>query len=117
VLGLSRRSAQREGGPGFWWLKACLVLCSVALILPVIGALNLSGSQMGTRNVWTAMIFAGSMLFPAAAIVSFLATIDALMSAAGKWLRAYALVISVAALLVSGYLAAWGMIAFRPWSF
>ena len=65
----------------------------------------------------TVRILAGSMLFPAAAIVSFLATIDALMSAAGKWLRAYALVISVAALLVSGYLAAWGMIAFRPWSF
>ena len=117
LLSLSRRSAQREGGRGFWWLKTCLVLCSVALILPVIGALNVTGSQMGTRNVWTAMIFAGSMLFPAAAILSFLATVDALMSAAGKWLRVYALMISVAALLVSGYLAAWGMIAFRPWSF
>ena len=118
IQSVIRRSAKREGGPaGFWWLKVCLVLCSVALALPVIGALNVPGAQMGSRNVWTAMMFAGSILFPAAAILSFLATTGALMSAAGKWLRAYALVVSVGALFVSAYLAAWGMIAFRPWNF
>ena len=39
------------------------------------------------------------------------------MSGAGKWLRAYALMVSLAALIVSGYLSAWGMLAFRPWSY
>ena len=109
--------ARRAQPSGFWWLKACLVLCSIAFVLPVIGVLNVPGTQMGTLNVWTAMIFAGSLLFPAAAILAFLFTTDALLSAAGKWVSGYALLVSVAALFVSGYLATWGMLAFRPWSF
>jgi len=114
-------SAQREGGRaeprGFWWLKFWLLCCSLGLLLPVIGYLNVAGVELGTRNVWTAAMFTGSILLPAAAILSFLFTVDALMSAAGKWLRAYALLVSIAALVVSGYLSAWGMLAFRPWNF
>jgi hypothetical protein len=83
----------------------------------VIGYSCASGTDLGTRNLWTAMIFAGTILFPAAAILTFLFTMDAMMSAAGKWLRAYALLVSVAALIVAAYLSAWGMLAFRPWSF
>jgi hypothetical protein len=85
--------------------------------MPVAGVMNVAGPQLGTRNVWTAMVFAGSMLFPAAAILSFLFTVDAFMSGAGRWLRAYAATIAVAALIVSAYLSAWGMIAFRPWQY
>ena len=121
VQGLSRRSAKREGGraqpKGFWWLKFWLFCCSLGFLLPVIGYLNVTGAEFGTRNLWTGAMFAGSLLFPAAAILAFLFTVDALMSTAGKWLRAYALLVSLAALIVSGYLSAWGMLAFRPWSF
>jgi CubicO group peptidase (beta-lactamase class C family) len=122
-----RRSAEREGGStqreggaepkGFWWLKFWLLCISVGLLLPAIGYLSASGAELGMRNAWTAAIFAGSILFPAAAILSFLFTVDAFMSGAGKWLRAYALMVSLAALIVSGYLSAWGMLAFRPWSY
>ena len=62
-------------------------------------------------------MFAGTVLMPAAAILSFLFTIDAWRSGAGRWLRSYALAVSIAALVISGYLSAWGMIGFRPWSF
>lgn len=109
--------ARRAEPAGFWFLKACLVLCSIALLLPVIATMNAAGSQLGTRNLWTAMIFGGSLLFPAAAILSVLFTVDAFLSGAGTWLRAYAVTISIAALIVSAYLSSWGMIAFRPWSF
>ena len=109
--------ARRAEPRGFWWLKFFLLCCSIGLLLPVIGYSSASGTDLGTRNIWTAMIFAGTILFPAAAILSFLFTVDAMMSAAGKWLRAYALLVSVAALIVAAYLSAWGMLAFRPWSF
>ena len=109
--------ARRAEPAGFWILKTCLVLCSIAILLPVIGAMNVPTAQLGTRNVWTAVMFAGSLLYPAAAIMSLLFTIDAFLSGAGRWLRAYALTISLAALIVSAYLSSWGMIAFRPWSF
>ena len=109
--------ARRAEPAGFWWLKFWLLCCGIGILLPVIGYLSASGAELGTRNIRTAAIFAGSTLLPAAAILSFLFTIDAFMSAAGKWLRAYALLVSLAALIVSGYLSAWGMLAFRPWSF
>jgi CubicO group peptidase (beta-lactamase class C family) len=102
---------------GFWWLKAWLVLAAIALLLPPIALMNVAQTQLGTLNAWTGLIFAGSIILPAAAILSALATFDAFMSGAGKWLRAYALVVSLAGLIVSGYLSTWGMLAFRPWDF
>ena len=109
--------ARRAEPKGFWWLKFWLLCCGIALLLPVVGYSSADGTELGTRNIWTAMIFTGTILFPAAAILSFLFTVDAMMSAAGKWLRAYALLVSLAALIVAAYLSAWGMLAFRPWSF
>jgi CubicO group peptidase (beta-lactamase class C family) len=129
IQGWSRRpvhhSAQREGGStrresgrtGFWSLKLFLLLCAIAFVLPVIGILNVSDLTLGTRNVWTAAMFAGSILLPAAAILAFLFTIEAWRSGAGRSLRAYALTVSIAALVISGYLSSWGMIGFMPWNF
>ena len=121
IASLSRRRAQREGGRaepyGFWWMKASLLLCALALALPVIGVMNVSPAELGTQNVWTAAMFTGSILMPAAAVLSFLFTIDAWRNDAGRWLRSYAMLVSIAALIISGYLSAWGMIAFRPWNF
>jgi CubicO group peptidase (beta-lactamase class C family) len=116
VTSLSRRRAQREGGD-FWWMKIFLLLAAVGFVLPVIGIMNISDRELGTHNVWTTAIFAGTLLVPAAAILSFLFTLDVWRSGAGRWLRAYALVVSIAALIISGYLSAFGMIGFRPWSF
>jgi CubicO group peptidase (beta-lactamase class C family) len=121
VTSLARRRARREGGraepSGFWWLKIWLLSCGVAFIAPVAGVINSDDILLGTRNMWTAAIFTGSIVLPVAAILSFLFTIDAFIKDAGRWLRAYALVVSIAALVVSAYLSAWGMIGFRPWNF
>ncbi len=109
--------ARRAEPFGFWWMKFTLLLCAIAFVLPVIGVMNVKDTELGTRNIWTAAMFAGSVLMPAAAILSFLFTIDAWRNDAGRWLRSYAFVVSIAALIVSGYLSAWGMIGFMPWSF
>ena len=129
IQGLSRRrvsrSAERVGGsiarkverPGHWWLKVFLLLCAVAFALPLIGLLNVDDLSLGSRNAWTFAIFAGTVLMPAAGIVSLLFTIDAWRNAASRAFRAYALAVSIAAIVISGYLSSWGMIGFMPWSF
>jgi hypothetical protein len=118
IVSLSRRRRDGEGGrDGFWWMKTFLLLCALALVLPAIGVRTVSDRELGTFNVWTAAMFSGSVLLPVAAIVSFLFTIDAWRRDAGRWLGSYAMAVSVAALIVSGYLSAWGMIGFRPWNF
>ena len=103
--------------PGFWLLKLFLLLCAIAFALPVLGVMNISAPTLGTQNIWTVAMFIGSLLLPMAAILSFLFVIDAWRKGAGAWLRAYSLIVSIAALVISGYLSAWGMIGFRPWSF
>jgi CubicO group peptidase (beta-lactamase class C family) len=109
--------ARRAVPAGFWWLKLWLLCCSIGFLLPVAGIMNVDPPTLGTRNVWTAAIFTGTLLFPAAAILSLLFTIDAFVKDAGRWLRTYALAVSVAALIISAYLSGWGMIGFRPWSY
>ncbi|MGH9218313.1 MAG: serine hydrolase domain-containing protein, partial [Vicinamibacterales bacterium] len=117
---LVRRSAEREGGSAKregGWLKLSLLGCSAGLILPAIGFMNAGDTALGTRNLWTIAIFTGSILVPTAAILSSLFTVEAFMSGAGRWLKTYAVVTSIAALIVAGYLSAWGMLAFTPWNF
>jgi hypothetical protein len=109
--------ARRAEPSGFWWLKLWLLLAAAGFAASTIAVLTIDETVLGTRNVRTAAMFLGSLIVPAAAILSFLFTIDAWRSGAGRWLRAYALTVSVAALIVSGYLSSWGMIGFRPWNF
>lgn len=107
----------RRVSPPMHQLKAALLLCAIGFVLPVIGIIEVNDHTIGSVNVWTALMFAGSILLPLAAVVSFLYAIDALRSGARRALTAYALVVSLAALVISGYLSAWGMIAFRPWHY
>ncbi len=108
--------ARRATPSGFWWTKSTLLLACTGVLLVVLGVMNGSDRSLGTRNAWTAAIFFGSILLPAAAILSLLFTLDAWRRGAGPWLRAYALTVSLCACLLTAYLSYWGMVAFRPWS-
>jgi len=101
---------------GFWVLRLFLLLCAIALVLPAIGIMNSSNDTIGARNAWTTAVFVGTILMPAAAILSFLLTIDAWRRGARRGFGAYALTVSIAALVIAAYLSSWGMIGFMPWS-
>ncbi len=109
--------ARRAVPSGFWWTKSTLMLGSLALLLPVLGIMQVSDLNLGTQNTWTAAMFLGTVLQPAAAILSLLFAIDAWRRGAGPWLRAYAVTASVCSCVLTAYLSYWGMVAFRPWSF
>ena len=109
--------AKRATPSGFWWTKSSLLLGSAGVLLIVLGVMNVSDLSLGTQNVWTAAIFVGSLLLPTAAILSLLFALDAWRRGAGPWLRAYALIVSLAACVLTAYLAYWSMLAFRPWAF
>jgi CubicO group peptidase (beta-lactamase class C family) len=109
--------ARRAEPHGFWWLKTWLLLASLGVAVAAAAYATIEAPMLGTRNAWTAAIFLGTLAVPAAGILSFLFTLDAWRSDAGRWLRSYALVVSIAALIVSGYLSSWGMIGFRSRAF
>lgn len=113
ILGLKRRRPMRDGG----WLKCALVLCALGLLLPVAGIYFVNDHSIGTTNLWTLAIYVGSILLPFAAVLAFLLAVDSVRTGARLLPRIYAFAVSIAALIVSGYLSAWGMIAFKPWNF
>ncbi len=103
--------------PGFWTLKSALLLCALAVLTPAVAVGQAPGTGLGTANAWTVLYFAGTIAIPAAALLSLGVTIDAWRRDVRRWLGAYALLVSFAALVVSGYLYAWGMIGFRSWDY
>lgn len=109
--------APRAEPSGFWWTKSTLLLACAGVLLIVLGIMNVSDRSLGTQNVWTAAIFVGTILLPAGAVMSLLFALDAWRRGAGPWLRAYALTLSVCALVLSAYLSAWGLLAFRSWAY
>lgn len=109
--------AKRATPSGFWWTKSALLLASTGLLSIALGVMTVADRSLGARNPGTAAIFVGSILLPAAAVMSLLFTLDAWRRGAGRWLRAYALAVSVGTLILSAYLAAWGMIGFRSWAY
>ena len=98
-------------------MKTALLLCAAAVILPVVGVMNVRDIELGSSNPWTIAMFAGSVMSPVAALLALFCTVHAWRDAAGPWLRSYALAVSIAALLLSTYLWSWGMLAFRPWTY
>lgn len=109
--------ARRAAPAGFWWLKTALLLCALAVTLPIVGVMNVRDIELGSPNLWTGAMFVGSVLLPVSVLLALFFTLHAWREAAGPWLRSYALAVSVAALVLSTYLWSWGMLAFRPWAY
>ncbi|MGH9662355.1 MAG: hypothetical protein ACRD96_27640, partial [Bryobacteraceae bacterium] len=102
---------------GFWGLKAVMLLSPI-LMAVIAMAIGMAPSQsLGLRNVWTELMWLGTMLLPVAAVLALIATMVAWLGGAGRWLRAYALAVSCAAIVLSAYLFSWNMVAFKPWDF
>ena len=92
-------------------------MCPIALITPAVAFGQVPGTQLGTLNAWTAAIFVSTLSLPAFAVLSIGFTIDAWRNGAGRWLRLYASVVSLSVLVLAGYLAVWGIVGFRPWTY
>jgi CubicO group peptidase (beta-lactamase class C family) len=117
LLPLWLAHARRAAPAGFWWLKGTLVLGAAALLVPILLYATTPVPEWGTFGPATALFTAGTILLPIAAGLAIVLAASAWQQGAGRWLRAYALLVALAGVIVSGYLASWGMIGFRPWAY
>jgi hypothetical protein len=105
-----------QAAPGFWPLKVTLCLIPVAA-LACFGIAMAPQREWGTMNTWTRLTFVGSWAVPLLSLVAVALVAGAWRRGAGRWFSAYATAVTGAALCLSVYLAAWGLVGLRPWAY
>jgi hypothetical protein len=73
--------------------------------------------EWGVMNTWTRLTFIGSWALPLLSLVASVLVANAWRQGTGRWFATYATAVTAAALCLSAYIAAWGLIGLRPWAY
>jgi CubicO group peptidase (beta-lactamase class C family) len=115
IIWLIRRKRARPRR--FWGLKLTLLLCPIALLIPVALVTFGSVAEWGTRNATSIALFLATLVLPFLAVLVAAFTAYAYRLDASRWLTAYALVVAVSMAGLSGYLASHGLLGLRTWTY
>ncbi|MCC7126163.1 MAG: beta-lactamase family protein [Acidobacteria bacterium] len=99
----------------YWALKIALALLPLSLLAAASMLLWAPMREWGVPGWWSRLTYVGTVAFPLASIVAAALTVDAWRRGIAGWLRTYVIVVVVAGLIVSAYMAASGWIAVRAW--
>jgi CubicO group peptidase (beta-lactamase class C family) len=107
-----------RGAPGMsarvWPLAAALAFALVTTLSALSGEDAIS--RLGMVTPWSIGVFLGTLVFPLASLVGYLAAVRASAAAVGRGVRNFALGVGVLNVLVTLYLAWWGIIGWRTWT-
>jgi CubicO group peptidase (beta-lactamase class C family) len=101
----------------FWTLKTLLVLIPLVLAVPLAGLFSTPVARWGARSTVTIAMFLGTLAFPTLAIAGLIFANGARRRQASRWLVIYALLVAVSTLIVSAFLASFGLIGIRLWTY
>jgi CubicO group peptidase (beta-lactamase class C family) len=107
-----RRAAER--GMRIWPLVAALSL--VAFVVISILCADDMISRLGNLTAWSAAVFLVTISFALAAVASAIAWWRAPAEGVRRSVRRYSLLVTLALLIASAYLAYWGFIGLRTWA-
>ena len=107
-----RRPAERR--MRLWPLIAVLSLVAIVAVVIVSGD-NLI-ERMGNLTVWSAAIFITTSLFALASVISIFAVWSSPVDGVRAGVRRFSLIVSVALLIATAYLAYYGIIGLRTWA-
>jgi hypothetical protein len=109
--------ACRATPPTFWRLKVCLLISAFTSLVSGLAFMAAGGRELGTPTIWSVSFCLGTILLPATSVLTLACIFHVWCAGEGRWLRAYAIVIAVAGVIISVYLFRWGMIGFRSWAY
>lgn len=102
---------------GFWTLKMALLLCPIALLMPVAGLAITPLADWGSPGGGPAVVFVGTLAIPALALLTAVLTLAAARRGASRWLTTYAGVVSLAMAGIGLYLSRHDMLGVRTWTY
>ncbi len=112
--GLSRkRRRPQERAMRVWPLVAVLSLVSVVVIFILCG--NDLIERLGNLTAWSMALFLVTITFAVASVASAIALWRAPAGAVRRGVRGYSMVVTMALLITTVYLAYWGVIGLRTW--
>jgi CubicO group peptidase (beta-lactamase class C family) len=112
--GLSKkRRRPQERAMRVWPLLAVLSLVSVVVIFALCG--NDLIERLGNLTAWSMALFLVTLMFALASVASAIALWRAPAGAVRRGVRRYTVVVTVALLIATAYLAFWGVIGLRTW--
>jgi CubicO group peptidase (beta-lactamase class C family) len=77
---------------------------------------RLSGTQIGTVNLWTVGIFLGTSSFPLLSLLGLWLARTVPKEEIHKGVRIHSLLVSLACCVVTAFMASWGLLAVRLWA-
>jgi CubicO group peptidase (beta-lactamase class C family) len=77
---------------------------------------RLSGTQIGTVNLWTVGIFLGTLLFPLLSLLGLAVAKAIPKEEIHNAVRIHSLLVSLACCVVTAFMASWGLLAVRLWA-
>jgi len=112
--GLSKkRRRPPERAMRVWPLVAVLSLVSIVVIFILCG--NDLIERLGNLTAWSMALFLVTIMFAVASVASAITLWRAPAGAVRRGVRGYSMVVTMALLITTAYLAYWGVIGLRTW--
>jgi CubicO group peptidase (beta-lactamase class C family) len=92
------------------------LLATLSLLLVLLCFTQLSGTHIGTFNLWTAGIFLGTFFFPLLSIAGLILALRAPKEEIYRGVRIHSLLASSACCVMTGFLLSWHLFALRFWA-
>lgn len=102
---------------GFWELKLALLLCPLAVLLPVAGLWLTPMMSWGARNAGTVAVYLGTLAIPTLALIVSIFTLIAIRERASRRLVTYAGAVALAMAGISLYLSQHDVLGLKLWEY
>jgi uncharacterized membrane protein YidH (DUF202 family) len=114
--GLSkRRRRPSERGMRIWPLLAVVSLVAI-VVVPIMCSSSDPIQRLGNLTGWSATLFLLTIAFAVATVASVISLWRAPAEAVRRSVRRYSLIVTVALVIATAYLAYWGVIGLRTWA-
>jgi hypothetical protein len=116
MVGGLMRNRRRPAERAMRWCPLFAVLSLIIFVLIFILGSDDLIERLGSFTVWSAALWVLSLLFGLASLVGFVVALRGSSARVRPGVRRFSLIVSLAVVIATAYLAYWGIIGIRTWA-